>query len=693
MMDPTTSVHDSASTSVGDDLPKNFTQAVTATNSFDTTAPPAQSVLDIAKSQTSLDATKDTDDTTAFPETIGTNAVPARSPSPGPEDAVRSKAVTDEVPSTSSSATDAADKVNPLALTPPSSRSLTTDETDTSEAQEQVLSKRKASPSVHDEGPEKRAKLGDGSCAIEDFDGLAIAIQTSVGGDSRSGADWVETPVMQSQAATTSKAKVNGDTERVPDSGETSPERPAIVVDSGDEDGEEDGEDGEDGHDVHEARPASSRKDLKSKNEKATTEREPGVTESKKEYAATDDLLVEDTRPSKRLVSRAAKELDESCLGCNKKAKKAYKVTFDHQVAELKDKHTKELAGLRAKFRDEGQNFKARTEKATNDTKASHTRSTNELKEKHEKATAKLKEKLASVEKESKQKYDELKKKTDEKVRKVSQDFEKADSTRKDLDKALKKERKDHEDEQRANELRLKEEKRQLIREQQDVLKDLRPEHSSAVRAKEKELKEAAKEIESLKSKLEQSKQDVRSTLVDASADQERFEHRGTELSRFKAKYQRLEDAQFELERQLTMVEERAKVDVAREHDKLEMLRGDYERQTQMLVEQRRACAVQQQAVDRHAKSVERLKEGSRLLKDELDAVRVELEHTKERAEAAEAELQGMRIMAAAGDDVGDVEERFHTPEPERQASASFLGLAGLEMSMDASPNEPVYID
>jgi len=184
----------------------------------------------------------------------------------------------------------------------------------------------------------------------------------------------------------------------------------------------------------------------------------------------------------------------------------------------------------------------------------------------------------------------------------------------------------------------------------------------------------------------------VRSSIADASENEERFAHHVAEVSRLKEEKRLLEDAQFDYERYVTEIEQRAKVDIAREHDKLELARESLEQQNQRLVQQQRTSAVLQQAVDRHVRKIKSLQEGGQHMVDELRAMRAELESTKEKLEVAEADLQGMRIVATVEDDV-DGAERFETPPTETPAIEAAQEAHGLTAGAGLAATAPVCIE
>lgn len=142
----------------------------------------------------------------------------------------------------------------------------------------------------------------------------------------------------------------------------------------------------------------------------------------------TDDVLVEDTAPPETLVERATKEIEESCGSCKKKSKKAYKITYDRQVAELKDKHKDDVTELRTKFMTKCQEFKAKTEKRPKRPRE---------REGDDEAQREARERREGVD----AGISEMKKKLEEKVKRLTHDFEKADGSRKEPEKQLKGER------------------------------------------------------------------------------------------------------------------------------------------------------------------------------------------------------------------------------------------------------------
>lgn len=330
-----------------------------------------------------------------------------------------------------------------------------------------------------------------------------------------------------------------------------------------------------------------------SENEKNDQEEDPKAAQ---ERARANKSLAEACRKCRTNVSRALKLAHEENMRQLKKQSKdelrAAKERGDRNLNTFKEKSYRDKCALKEKYEDQLNATKANMNGKIGDLRAGHSQALESWQERFDETKDKLRKGQIQANKEWQEKYDEMKQKLEEKNRKLTKERDDAETNRKAVEKTVSAQLRSVTNDQKASELKLKEERKQMMRDCQEQIDQIRPEHSLILKAKQKNIEELAKKVVQLESELKESHEDLREARTDSHANELLYHQFKDKAETAREQIEVVEENLRDFEEYVTKVEERSQSHIARvledSQQKIDLERANLQQTNNRLVEQQR---------------------------------------------------------------------------------------------------------
>jgi hypothetical protein len=333
-----------------------------------------------------------------------------------------------------------------------------------------------------------------------------------------------------------------------------------------------------------------------------------------------------------REIAKASKDFDSTCKRCKISANKALKTKYDLRISKIRSDSKHEL-----------KKHKSEVEKTLLDTKSKFDKEKKAAQQKYDDWIKRFKtsrdDKVAATKNSHDTALGKLQGKYDkekEKVKELTRALEEAETRRKDVEKSANKKVKDARADFDAGEQKLKEEKKQMVREMQEKVNLLKPEHSKTVKDKDRNIKELAQEVVQLERDLKGSERHMYDVRKEAAAEKSRHDNCKNQLSQAKMNLAAADKKVKELSGFAEKTQHRAETDKVRAKEKIELAVLTRNEQSQRLIVQQRENYELKDTVRKLAKLG-----GEK--RDEVERLKAELKSTK-------AELGVAKDMEGMGD-------------------------------------------
>lgn len=291
----------------------------------------------------------------------------------------------------------------------------------------------------------------------------------------------------------------------------------------------------------------------------------------------------EDPQAAQKLA-QAKKELGKACKTCRTNASRAMKQKYELEISKLKREHQATLRNKKEDADEALKSAKANLKAKNTALRTKHDKEVSELKSEHADKVEELKEKKDKAVDYWDEKYKSMKQKFTESNNKLTKERDDADAKRKTSERETSAKLKVMTEDTKAAELRLKEERKQMIRDNQEEIDQLKPEHSTAVKNKEKLVLEFADKVAILENRLSRAEHDLGVAQSSAAANNQRYKDGGQDVAKYKAHVQKAEDKVREFDDYLTKFEGRSASDQARLQEKLDMAEAHLQQQKNRVV-------------------------------------------------------------------------------------------------------------
>lgn len=324
-------------------------------------------------------------------------------------------------------------------------------------------------------------------------------------------------------------------------------------------------------------------------------------------------------------LAQVNKELKKACRSCKSNASKAMKELHDQEISKLKREHRDALRGRKEDADQASKAAKAKIKTKNTAQKTKHTKEVDDLKEDYSDKVEDLKKKQVKALKDWDEKYNSMKQKLTESNAKLTKERDDADAKRKTSEKNTSAKLRVMTEDTKAAELRLKEERKQMLRDNKEEINQLKPEHSTVVKNKEKLVLEFADKVAILENRLSRAEHDLQLAQSSAAANNQRYKDGGQDVAKYKAQVQKAEDKVREFDDYLTKFEGRSASDQARLQEKLDMAEAHLQQHKNRVVTLQRGNFANKEALRTRAQlcaesndEVKRLKELLRVAQAEV---------------------------------------------------------------------------
>jgi hypothetical protein len=356
------------------------------------------------------------------------------------------------------------------------------------------------------------------------------------------------------------------------------------------------------------------------------SESEEDSGEDESEYDEDNDEGAVDPE-HKQKTAKASKEFESACKKCKSNANKALKTKYDLQISKLKSDHKQDLRDIKAEKVKALTDVKNKAKKEMAKLKTKYERHIEELKEHLDEKIEAWKEKHKEATEEWQEKFDEDRKK----IKKLTSQRDNAETKREEIEKLAADEVRASRDNLKAGERKLREEKKQMMREKQDEIDLLKPEHSKALKDKERLLKEMTQKVLVLEKDVRSGGRTLDRVQTNLEMLKQQYQQLKTEHTEAQKHAKQLEKDLNEAKKYAEGVNGRADVKLVRAQEKLEL---------------------QEHNTKEHANRVINLQRENYQLKDNLVTVarigrekRDEVNRLKAELQSAKAELGVVKHM------------------------------------------------